>query len=276
MGGRAREMALAGGLGALARAGADPGAWGEAFAWAEGETPASSPWVAVCAAGVYVALVLAGRASSWCRAPALARAVAPLHNLILCGGSALMFAGCASASYRRSMEEGSAAWMLCTPSSDRVVGSLYFWSYVYYLSKYYELIDTVLMVLNDKPLSTLHVWHHSTVIIMSWLWLQYAQSLQQIALLTNTGVHVIMYAYYGLTSLGYKPRWKVLVTNVQIVQFVFSFAVSVPLLRMHFGGAGPCQGFNAWGFNAGFNASLLYLFWDFHRRVYRSKKAKRG
>ena len=44
-----------------------------------------------------------------------------------------------------------------------------------------------------KPLSLLHVFHHSIVVVMAYLWLEAAQSLQQIALLTNTGIHVMMY-----------------------------------------------------------------------------------
>jgi hypothetical protein len=84
-------------------------------------------------------------------------------------------------------------------------------------------------------------------------WLEFAQSLQVIALLTNTGVHVIMcgpharsatrvvasrtltrshgvcrYSYYLLCSLGLRPpkAVKLFVTNSQIVQFVFRRAVA--------------------------------------------------
>ena len=66
-----------------------------------------------------------------------------------------------------------------------------------------------------------------------------------------------------------------MVTNIQIVQFVFSFAVSVPLVWMQLNGS-SCQGFGAWGFNAAFNATLLVLFWDFHRRSYKAKRGGQG
>ena len=75
---------------------------------------------------------------------------------------------------------------------------------------------------------------------MCYLWLQYSQSLQHIALLTNAGIHVVMYFYYFLTTLGIRPAWKVLVTNGQIVQFVFSFACSVPFVWTHGGALLPC------------------------------------
>jgi hypothetical protein len=239
-----------------------------AFVWQPGVTPGSNAAVALTTAAIYVVLALAGRAAPWARAPRLAAGFKPLHNLVLSVGSAVMFAGALSAGYERGLGE----WLFCLPQGETARGALYFWSYVYYLSKFYELLDTALIVLSDKPLSALHVWHHAVVILMSWLWLEHAQSLQLIAMLTNTGVHVIMYSYYFLTSVGIRPPWKKLVTNIQIVQFVFSFAVSMPLVWMQLNGGG-CQGFGAWGFNAAFNATLLVLFWDFHRRSY---KAKRG
>ena len=79
----------------------------------------------------------------------------------------------------------------------------------------------LLFVLQAKPLSVLHVFHHSVVVVMSFLWLDAAQSLQQVALLTNTAIHVIMYYYYFLTSLKMAPAWKRVGTNAQIVQFMF-------------------------------------------------------
>jgi hypothetical protein len=53
----------------------------------------------------------------------------------------------------------------------------------------------------------------------------------------------------------------VLVTNGQLVQFMFSFAVSIPLVSTHYEllnkGEAGCAGFNAWCFNAVFNGTLL-------------------
>ena len=79
----------------------------------------------------------------------------------------------------------------------------------------------MLVILQAKPLTFLHVFHHATVVPMAFFWLADAQSLQQIALLTNTFIHVIMYYYYFLCSIGRGPNWKRLITNAQIVQFVF-------------------------------------------------------
>ncbi|KAH9685821.1 hypothetical protein KPL70_014114 [Citrus sinensis] len=93
---------------------------------------------------------------------------------------------------------------------------------------------------------------------MCYLWLQTKQSLFPIALVTNASVHVIMYGYYLLCVMGLRPKWKRLVTDCQIVQFVFGFVVSVLMLYYHFTGFG-CLGF-------GVGASTLCLmrpFWHF-------------
>ncbi|CAL0300784.1 unnamed protein product [Lupinus luteus] len=159
--------------------------------------------------------------------------------------------------------------ILCFPPHTKPNGPLFFWAYIFYLSKFLELFDTLLIILsrNFRRLSFLHVYHHATVLVMCYLWLHTSQSLFPIALITNASVHVIMYGYYFLTALGIRPRWKRLVTDSQILQFVFSFAVSVVMLYYHFYGGG-CSGIWGWCFNALFNASLLGLFVDFHLKSY--------
>ena len=77
------------------------------------------------------------------------------------------------------------------------------------------------MLLQAKPMSFLHVFHHSVVVVMAYLWLEAAQSLQQIALLTNTAIHTLMYWYYLMCTLKRPPAWKRLVTTSQIAQFCF-------------------------------------------------------
>lgn len=99
-------------------------------------------------------------------------------------------------------------------------GGLWFWSYVYYLSKYYELLDTVLQLLKGRPPPHfgLHAYHHAVVLLMAWAWLEYVQTLQYIGLLFNTSVHVVMYYYYFRRVLKLPVPWKRFVTVFQIVQ----------------------------------------------------------
>ncbi len=210
-----------------------------------------------------------------------------LHNLLLAVGSAIMFLGCLQATVveveRSSWLWGgpkqSIDWVLCFPVGTRAVGAVFFWSYVYYLSELYELLDTFILILKKRPLTFLHVFHHATVIIMCYLWLQFVQSLEIITLLTNTIVHVIMYSYYFLCSINHAPPWKKMVTNLQNVQFLFSFVASVATLWLHFKGrrdGGGWSSMYAWLFNAFFNITLLLLFLNFHSKQYGAKNKSRG
>lgn len=64
------------------------------------------------------------------------------------------------------------------PQDTQPKGQLFFWSYMYYLSKYYEFIDTLLLLLRKKATSALHVFHHALVLLMAWLWVDQVQTLQ--------------------------------------------------------------------------------------------------
>ncbi|KAG6519981.1 hypothetical protein ZIOFF_017010 [Zingiber officinale] len=166
--------------------------------------------------------------------------------------------------------------LLLPPSATVRSGPLFFWAHVFYLSKLYELADTLLILLSERRrLTFLHVYHHAIVIVMCYVWLASAQSLMPAALVTNASVHVVMYAYYLSSSAGWRwtPRWKRAVTELQIAQFVFSFPVSGVFLWYHFTGGG-CEGMRGWLFNAAFNASLLALFVDFHLKAYKEAKKK--
>ncbi|KAF5200499.1 Elongation of very long chain fatty acids protein [Thalictrum thalictroides] len=170
-------------------------------------------------------------------------------------------------------------WIFCFPPNQTPPrGPVFFWAYVFYLSKLLEFVDTLLIILSKdtRRLSFLHVYHHAVVVIMCYLWLHTSQSLIPVALVTNASVHTLMYAYYMMCTLGKRPPWKRLVTDCQIVQFMFSFGVSVVMLWFHFTGTG-CSGIWGWVFNAVFNASLLALFTSFHINNYanRNKDKKR-
>ena len=99
--------------------------------------------------------------------------VVACHNSILMFWSLAMFLGCTWEVIQRLHAEGS-EWFFCEHASTRSTGRLFFWSYVYYLSKFYELFDTLLARLNGSslPFPRLHIFHHSCVLLMAWSWLE--------------------------------------------------------------------------------------------------------
>ena len=199
----------------------------DAFEWEDGSTPISRP-------SLVGYIIVAYLASVWCitklpqktkdavKSSRVFSVFVSAHSLLLCVGSLGLFVGglvSCTDEYRRVKSLG---WLVCREVvGGTASGQIFYVSYWYYLSKYVELLDTVILAVKGKGLSFLHVFHHAVMPAMCWLWLQQMQSLQEIALMTNTLIHVIMYYYYFECSRGRSPRWKKLVTLSQIIQFVF-------------------------------------------------------
>lgn len=192
------------------------------------------------------------------------KGVTVVHNLVLSLGSLGMLVGTVVELYVRYKDSRDYVWFFCEDLRARSRGPLYFWSYVYYLSKYYEMLDTVLVLLQKSrvPHFNLQVYHHAAVVPMAWLWVEYQQSLQWGGLMFNTLVHVFMYQYYAARGMGLPTPWKRLITKLQIVQFATSFLlvggfVYFTLQRRDTGG---CAGTYALLYNLLFNATLLLQF----------------
>ncbi|KAI4899514.1 hypothetical protein NFI96_011512 [Prochilodus magdalenae] len=99
--------------------------------------------------------------------------------------------------------------------------------WLYYFSKFIEMLDTVFFVLRKKnnQISFLHVYHHSIMPFTWWFGVKFAPGgLGTFHALLNCIVHVIMYTYYGLSALGpaYQKYlwWKKHLTSIQLLQFV--------------------------------------------------------
>ena len=86
-------------------------------------------------------------------------------------------------------------------------------------SKYYEFIDTFLLVLKKKPLKFLHVYHHIVTLYLVFVALATNATFGWVLMIANCFVHTIMYSYYALTNLGRRPWWKKYLTKLQIAQF---------------------------------------------------------
>ncbi|KAJ4717053.1 elongation of fatty acids protein 3-like [Melia azedarach] len=245
------------------------------FTWTQPQTVASSPHFLSLTILSYLSLTFLLSHYSFSLPANILKPITALHNFTLLLLSLIMAVGC-TLSIIFHHPPLPFHHIVCFPHNTPPTGPLFFWAYIFYLSKILEFVDTLLIILTNsiQRLTFLHVYHHATVVVMCYLWLQTSQSLFPIALVTNASVHVIMYYYYLLCAMGIRPKWKRLVTDCQIVQFVFSFVVSGLMLHYHFTTTG-CSGISGWCFNAVFNASLLALFVDFHGKSYaKAKKVK--
>eukprot|EP00741_Cyanophora_paradoxa_P023777 tig00021621_g22966.t1 len=230
-----------------------------------------------------------------------------LHNLVLCLWSLAMFVGLAYEMVQRATKANSVSAIFCEPiGSEAGRGPIFYWIYIYYLSKFYELFDTVIMVLKKKPLNFLHVFHHSSVILMVWSWLESGIIFSSQGMIFNTFIHVWMYLYYMVSALQIRVPGplKKAITQGQIIQFVSSFLLLIPFFMHHAPAARfdasavprsllpftafldgvvdafkyepQCAGARGLGLSAFLNFSFLLLFIRFHRQTYRGGKSTAG
>nr|XP_016434918.1 PREDICTED: elongation of fatty acids protein A-like [Nicotiana tabacum] len=246
------------------------------FEWKYGHTSGSSLLFPTLSVFIYLSLtLLALRFSPFLptfSATALHR-ITTVHSLLLCLLSLIMAVGC-TLSVIHQMPRHDWKWIVCFPTNHTLPrGPLYFWAKFFYLSKILEFIDTLLIILSNsrsRRLTFLHVYHHATVPVICYITLSSAnsQSMIHVAVITNSSVHVIMYAYYFLCAMGKRPRWKRLVTNCQIFQFILNFLCGVATIYYHLTTEIGCSGVGILCFNMIFNTSLLLLFLDFRSKNY--------
>jgi len=73
-----------------------------------------------------------------------------VHNAFLCLLSAAMCAGAGYEAYLRSQKDG-VRWLFCEDIGTAASGGVFYWSYIYYLSKFVEFIDTLFKVFVIHP-----------------------------------------------------------------------------------------------------------------------------
>jgi len=196
-----------------------------------------------------------------------------LHNFISCLGSLIMFCGLMYSLIRRSIVYGF--WdIYCDPLAhlEHFRGDLAFWCYVFYVSKYYELLDSFFLAIRDKELSFLHVYHHFIVIPLFWIYNSYDCLAHWMLVATNTFIHIFMYYYYTLATYGKSVWWKKYITIGQMVQFWIDMISTWPFILMWaFHTRGICSTIEiTWPvlFGQGIGFSFFLLFYKLYRESY--------
>lgn len=151
-------------------------------------------------------------------------------------------------------------------------GRYYFLLYLFYLSKYYELFDSIFLALKKKPLIFLHVYHHPATLLLCYLCLDWRVTPQWFCTAANGLVHTFMYFYYVLALLKINVWWKKYITGLQIFQFIADISANSFWAYFTIKTGRICSG--GWG---GFWAgqivifSYLILFIRFFMGTYKKK-----
>jgi len=143
--------------------------------------------------------------------------------------------------------------------------------WIFYFSKIPEFVDTWIMVLkkNDRQISFLHVYHHSTIFGIWWAVIYYAPGGESyFSAAQNSFIHVLMYTYYFMATLKISVPYKPYITQMQMLQFFLNFvqASFIVFLSQHF------PRWLGWVL-FWYMISLLVLFYNFYRKSYSEKKA---
>lgn len=167
---------------------------------------------------------------------------------------------------------------LCDYSENPEAVMMMHGAYWFLISKFVDYFDTIFMVANKKynQVTPLHVVHHSLMAINMYFGVRYMPGGHSTFLcLLNSFVHIVMYFYYGLTSLGPWIRpylwWKRHLTKLQITQFCAIIAHATQLLFI------DCTvpaAVTRW--TIGTTWMFLYLFVDFYIKAYTKKKGRKN
>jgi hypothetical protein len=69
---------------------------------------------------------------------------------------------------------------------------LAYYGWIFYLSKFYEVLDTFIILAKGKPSSTLQTYHHAGAMLCMWAGMRYMSSPIWIFVLVNSFIHAMM------------------------------------------------------------------------------------
>lgn len=222
---------------------------------------------------LHLVLVLFGR-----KKPVPLGPIPAIHSLIMALLSITIFVGILFSTsaeiqetrwfWRRSKTPFQ--WLLCFPLGTRPSGRVFFWSYMFYLSRFLHLFRTFLTILRTRKLTFFRLFNQSMLICMSFLWLEFSQSFQVMAILSTTLVYSVVYGYRFWTGIGLRKACFPFVVNCQMFLLGCNLLFHVGVLLLHFL-KGGCEGIGAWVFNSVLNGAILFLILNFYVKTYLKK-----
>ena len=146
-----------------------------------------------------------------------------------------------------------------------------FWCTHFYLSKYYEFVDTWILHLKGREPGILQTYHHAGIVLCMWAIIVTKSGSAVVTMVFNSFIHTIMYTYYVFAALGYSSPLKHYLTQAQMIQLVTGCSVAVAMAITP-GCMSPAEGFSTLLLNL-YAFYLIYLFYDFYTKAYKSKKS---
>jgi hypothetical protein len=147
------------------------------------------------------------------------------------------------------------------------------WMTHFYISKYYEFIDTWIVLLKGRTPIFLQTYHHAGIAIIMWGFVVTANTCGITILVLNSFIHTIMYTYYTLAAFGYSSPLKHYLTQAQLIQFLTGIGITF-LLYFYDSCLNNAQTVMLMAVHI-YAVGLIYLFSLFYIESY-TKKGKDG
>ncbi|KAJ1988610.1 Fatty acyl-CoA elongase/Polyunsaturated fatty acid specific elongation enzyme [Dimargaris cristalligena] len=247
------------------------------FQYIRGETPLSTNLESFAIMATYFVVIFGGQAVMKNFNPIRANLLFQIHNFLLTVLSAGLLVLFVEQIYPILSQHG-VFYSVCNSGAwTQPLELLY---YLNYLTKYYELIDTVFLVLRKKKLEFLHYYHHSLTMLLCFTQLNGRTAVSYVPITLNLAVHVLMYYYYWRASCGVKIWWKKYLTIFQITQFIIdlgfvyfcAYTYFTATYFPHMPNMGSCTGTESAAiFGCALLSSYLLLFIQFFLKTYTKK-----
>lgn len=195
-----------------------------------------------------------------------------IHNLFLLTMSAILAIGIGYFILQDILQNGFFHSICSAETHNNPYLHLFY--YINYLLKYYEFVDTYIILLRKRPVIFLHWYHHAITVILTYIQQNDETTVQWVPIFMNLVVHVAMYSYYLLSSWHIQIWWKRYLTLFQIIQFVIDLSVCI-YCTWHLGQTPEvCHGTQLAAYSGiGIIGSYFFLFLKFYARSY-GKKTK--
>jgi len=201
--------------------------------------------------------------------PFLKQLVLSGHNLLLCIFSVLCFVNTAPVIYDMMFNIGwsKASCGLIQKEYESTYG---LWCFLFYLSKYYEFMDTYIVIWKGRRPIFLQKFHHIGAVIGMWLVVTTKSTCGYIFVVENSFIHSIMYLYYALTVWKIRVPFKFVITMLQMIQFVSGMSLGIVQLLFF----GECLSVGdkvtIW-YHEIYVGALFILFRQFYQKTYTKK-----
>jgi hypothetical protein len=158
-----------------------------------------------------------------------------------------------------------------------IYGGLGTWCILFYWSKYYEFIDSWILVLKGKAVSFLQVYHHTGIVFVMWGGILCQASWLQYVILFNSVIHTFMYTYYFIKTISPKLeiRGAKYLTAAQILQFITGISCTLGVFAL----SDLCATLSSRFFLAclhGYGIGLIVLFLSFAQQKYQLRSNNTG